>query len=130
MFESCCCGPHAGEFVGRFIHALGRSWTCLVESRGDRSVSQSTVRTFGDSVSWPQPCSLIVSQADAAPVCCEARCRSRDVTSAPRKNFTSDPHATLLALMRLDHEQITYHYGGRNFGLTDVEGNVVKEIFA
>ncbi len=43
---------------------------------------------------------------------------------------TSDLHATLLALMGLDHEQLTYNYGGRNFRLTDVEGNVVKEIFA
>ena len=43
---------------------------------------------------------------------------------------TSDLHATLLALMGLDHEHLTYNYGGRNFRLTDVEGNVVREIFA
>lgn len=43
---------------------------------------------------------------------------------------TSDLHATLLALMGLHHEELTYNYGGRNFRLTDVEGNVVKEIFA
>ncbi len=42
---------------------------------------------------------------------------------------TSDLHATLLALMGLDHEQTTYRYAGRDFRLTDVAGNVVKEIF-
>jgi hypothetical protein len=43
---------------------------------------------------------------------------------------TTDLHATLLALMGLDHEKLTYRYAGRNFRLTDVAGNVVKEIFA
>ena len=43
---------------------------------------------------------------------------------------TTDLHATLLALMGLDHEQLTYNYAGRDFRLTDVAGNVVREIFA
>jgi uncharacterized protein (DUF1501 family) len=43
---------------------------------------------------------------------------------------TTDLHATLLALMGLDHEQLTYSYGGRDFRLTDVAGRVVDEIFA
>jgi len=42
----------------------------------------------------------------------------------------TDLHATLLALMGLDHEQLTYRYAGRDFRLTDVAGNVVREIFA
>lgn len=42
----------------------------------------------------------------------------------------NDLHATLLALMGLDHEQLTYPYAGRNFRLTDVAGNVAKEIFS
>jgi hypothetical protein len=42
---------------------------------------------------------------------------------------TTDLHATLLALMGLDHEQLTYRYGGRDFRLTDVAGRVVQEIF-
>jgi hypothetical protein len=41
-----------------------------------------------------------------------------------------DLHATLLHLMGLDHEQLTYRYAGRDFRLTDVEGNVVREIMA
>jgi uncharacterized protein (DUF1501 family) len=43
---------------------------------------------------------------------------------------TNDLHATLLALMGLDHEQLTYRYAGRDFRLTDVAGEVVKAIFA
>src|SRR3954468_3606479 len=43
---------------------------------------------------------------------------------------TTDLHATLLALMGLDHERLTYRYAGRDFRLTDVAGNVVNAIFA
>ncbi len=43
---------------------------------------------------------------------------------------TTDLHATLLALMGLDHEKLTYNYAGRDFRLTDVAGNVVREVFA
>ena len=42
---------------------------------------------------------------------------------------TTDLHATLLALMGLDHTQLTYRYAGRDFRLTDVAGNVVTDIF-
>ena len=41
-----------------------------------------------------------------------------------------DLHATMLALLGLDHEKLTYRYAGRDFRLTDVAGNVVKEIIA
>jgi hypothetical protein len=43
---------------------------------------------------------------------------------------TTDLHATLLALLGLDHTRLTYRYAGRDFRLTDVAGNVVQEIFA
>jgi hypothetical protein len=42
----------------------------------------------------------------------------------------NDLHATLLALMGLDHRQLTYPYAGRDFRLTDVAGHVVKEIMS
>ncbi len=41
-----------------------------------------------------------------------------------------DLHATILHLMGLDHEQLTYRYSGRDFRLTDVHGRVIHEIFA
>jgi hypothetical protein len=41
-----------------------------------------------------------------------------------------DLHATILWLMGIDHEKMTYRYAGRDFRLTDVYGQVVKEIMA
>lgn len=46
------------------------------------------------------------------------------------KMHTTDLHATLLALMGLHHDQLTYQYAGRAFRLTDVAGNVVHDIMA
>ena len=39
-----------------------------------------------------------------------------------------DFHATILHLLGLDHEKLTYCYAGRDFRLTDVHGHVVEEI--
>lgn len=44
------------------------------------------------------------------------------------KMSTHDLHATILHLLGLDHEQLTYHYSGRDFRLTDVAGNVAHHI--
>lgn len=41
-----------------------------------------------------------------------------------------DLHATLLHVLGLDHEKLTYRYAGRDFRLTDVYGNVVHDILA
>ena len=41
-----------------------------------------------------------------------------------------DMQATILNQLGLDHERLTYRYAGRDFRLTDVHGNVVKEILA
>lgn len=42
----------------------------------------------------------------------------------------NDLHATILHLMGMDHEKLTYKFNGRDFRLTDVAGHVVKEIVA
>ena len=41
-----------------------------------------------------------------------------------------DWHATMLHLLGLDHERLTYRYAGRNFRLTDVHGQVIEKIIA
>lgn len=41
-----------------------------------------------------------------------------------------DLHATMLHILGLDHERLTYRYAGRDFRLTDVHGNVVQDILA
>ncbi|MDE1163041.1 MAG: DUF1501 domain-containing protein [Acidobacteriaceae bacterium] len=42
----------------------------------------------------------------------------------------NDLHATLLALMGIDHERLTYKYAGRDFRLTNVAGVVQQQVFA
>jgi hypothetical protein len=41
-----------------------------------------------------------------------------------------DLHATILHLLGLDHEKLTYRHNGRDFRLTDVSGRVIKEVLA
>jgi hypothetical protein len=43
---------------------------------------------------------------------------------------THDLHATILHLLGLDHERLTFRYAGRNFRLTDVAGEVAESIVA
>jgi uncharacterized protein (DUF1501 family) len=50
--------------------------------------------------------------------------------AAEKKMPIHDLHATLLHLLGLDHEKLTYRYSGRDFRLTDVHGNVHKDILA
>jgi hypothetical protein len=41
-----------------------------------------------------------------------------------------DLQATILHLMGIDHERLTFRTQGRNFRLTDVHGKVVKDVIA
>ena len=47
-----------------------------------------------------------------------------------KKVHVHDMQATILHLLGMDHEKLTYRYQGRDFRLTDVHGNVVSEILA
>jgi hypothetical protein len=42
----------------------------------------------------------------------------------------NDMHATILHLLGVNHEQLTYRHNGRDFRLTDVAGNVIEKILA
>ncbi len=50
--------------------------------------------------------------------------------SVEKKCHIHDWHATILHLLGLDHEQLTYRFAGRDFRLTNVYGTVAKEIIA
>ena len=50
--------------------------------------------------------------------------------TADEKVHVHDLHATMLALLGIEHEQLTYRHAGRDFRLTDVHGHVVREILA
>jgi hypothetical protein len=41
-----------------------------------------------------------------------------------------DLHATLLHLLGLDHTRLTFRSGGRDYRLTDVRGNVIRDILS
>jgi hypothetical protein len=50
--------------------------------------------------------------------------------AAVDKVSMNDLHATILHLLGLNHEKLTFEYNGRNFRLTDVAGEVVKAVLA
>ncbi len=41
-----------------------------------------------------------------------------------------DLHATILHLLGIDHEKLTFPYAGREFRLTDIHGHVVHDLIA
>jgi uncharacterized protein (DUF1501 family) len=47
-----------------------------------------------------------------------------------KRAHVHDLHATILHLLGFDHEKFTYRYAGRDFRLTDVHGQVMKEVLA
>ena len=49
-------------------------------------------------------------------------------TVVENKVHVHDFHATILHLMGMDHEKLTYRHGGRDYRLTDVAGNVVHNL--
>ncbi|MFT5302585.1 MAG: hypothetical protein ACI814_003401 [Mariniblastus sp.] len=51
-------------------------------------------------------------------------------TAVENRVHIHDLHATMLHLLGLDHEKLTYRYAGRDFRLTDVYGNVVHDILS
>jgi hypothetical protein len=49
---------------------------------------------------------------------------------AEKKVHVHDFHATILHLLGMDHERLTYRHAGRDFRLTDVHGTLVRDILA
>jgi hypothetical protein len=52
------------------------------------------------------------------------------LTAVENRAHVHDLHATMLHIMGLDHEKLTYRYSGRDFRLTDVHGKVIHDILA
>jgi hypothetical protein len=50
--------------------------------------------------------------------------------AAVDKVHVNDLHATILHLLGMNHEKLTYLYNGRRFRLTDVAGQVIQKIIA
>ena len=51
-------------------------------------------------------------------------------SAVPDRVHVHDLHATILHLMGLDHEKLTYRYSGRDYRLTDVHGRILHDIIA
>ena len=51
-------------------------------------------------------------------------------SAVENKIHVHDLHATMLHLLGIDHERLTYRYGGRDYRLTDVTGTVVRSLLA
>lgn len=51
-------------------------------------------------------------------------------TVAENRVHVHDFHATILHLLGMDHERLTFRHGGRDYRLTDVHGNVVQALLA
>jgi hypothetical protein len=50
--------------------------------------------------------------------------------ASQNKTYCYDLHATILHLLGIDHEKLTYRYNGTNRRLTDVHGQVIREVLA
>jgi hypothetical protein len=70
-------------------------------------------------LSWPTACSHVHGVTDEF-----------GYAAVDNKVHVHDLHATILRLLGFDHEKLTYPYGGRDFRLTDVHGNVVVGLMA
>jgi hypothetical protein len=55
-----------------------------------------------------------------------------DIGSTVTENrvHVHDFHATILHLLGMDHEKLTFRHGGRDYRLTDVHGNVVQALLS
>jgi hypothetical protein len=51
-------------------------------------------------------------------------------TVAENQVHVHDFHATILHLLGMDHERLTFRHGGRDYRLTDVHGHVVQALLA
>ena len=51
-------------------------------------------------------------------------------TAVKNKVHMHDLHATILHILGLNHEKLTYRYAGRDFRLTDVHGSIVRDILS
>ena len=58
------------------------------------------------------------------------RCLSRRFSVAEGMVHIHDLQATILHLLGLEHTRLTFRFQGRDFRLTDIAGNVVREILA
>ena len=115
---------HVGGNAGRFGAANSAArprWNCPrpAQTRA-RSTAATTIIT-ASRCGWP------------AAACAAATSTATDefgFKAVENPVHVHDLHATILWLLGFDHEKLTFRHAGRDFRLTDVHGNVVKELIA
>ena len=78
----------------------------------------------------PHGYTMWMAGAGVKPGCVHGSTDDYGYYAVENKVHIHDLHATILHLLGLDHTKLTYRYAGRDFPLTDVHGEVVKEILA
>jgi hypothetical protein len=78
----------------------------------------------------PHACSMFLAGGGVKPGLRYGSTDDYGYYAVENKVHFHDLHATLLHLLGIDHEALTYRFAGRNFRLTDVYGNVVRDILA
>ena len=124
--DQACCGaghrPEAARAARRHAGRLGRRVRPdeLLPGQADRRPTTAATTTRAASPSgWPAAAS-----SRASPT---ARPTTSATTSSRTRVHVHDLHATILHLLGIDHERLTYKFQGRYYRLTDVHGHVVKD---
>ena len=102
-----------------------RWWSGPASSAGRRSPRGATAATTTRSASpsgWPAAASRAASST--------ARPTSGATRRSQGKVEIHDLHATMLHLLGVDHKRLTFRFGGRDMRLTDVHGEVIREVIA
>jgi Protein of unknown function (DUF1501) len=92
------------------------------------SIVQTTQVEADATYPLAQPGRRKTAGADAVAGASRPPLRNGKTDDFEGKVHVHDWHATILHLLGLDHEKLTFRYSGRDMRLTDVKGNVVKEI--
>ena len=103
---------HAGH-LGRRVRPHARPPRAPTAASTTRSASRCGWPAAASRAAWPT-----------------ARPTSSAGTPSQDKVHVHDLHATILHLMGIDHEKLTYRHAGRDYRLTDVSGEVVQKILA
>jgi Protein of unknown function (DUF1501) len=74
--------------------------------------------------------SIWMAGGGVRPGCSHGRTDDHGYEAVEKPVHVHDWHATILHLLGLDHEKLTYRYAGREMRLTDVKGRVVKDIIS
>ena len=113
-------GPEAARPARRHAGDLGRRVRPHADGREPRDRSAATTTSTPTRCGWPAAASsagYIYGQTDEI---------GYNVVENPV--HVHDLQATILHLLGIDHTKLTYRFQGRDYRLTDVHGNVVKDV--